>query len=155
MLIIKIGDQPYSDTAIRLIGGINKLEGRVEIMYQGIWGTICDEGWDDIDATVVCRELGFLNGTATTQVQLDSITDPVWLSQVGCLGNESKLSHCMHSGAGNVGNCSHAQDVGVQCSPHGNELANTLNNVLLILSILLLLLIYHHIYTLKHTHRKC
>jgi len=44
----------------------------------------------------------------------------VWLSQVNCLGNESKLSHCIHSGAGNVGNCSHAQDVGVQCFSYGN-----------------------------------
>ena len=53
------------DTFIRLLGGRNKLEGRVGILYQGIWGTRCDDGWDNIDATVVCRELGFLNGTAT------------------------------------------------------------------------------------------
>ena len=109
----------FPDTDIRLIGGINRLEGRVEILYQGIWGTICDDGWDDIDATVVCKELGLLNGTATRQTQLDGITDPVWLRQVNCLGNESKLSHCMHNGAGNIGNCSHAQDVGVKCSAHG------------------------------------
>ena len=109
----------FPDTPIRLIGGINKLEGRVEIMYQGIWGTICDDGWDDNDATVVCRELGLLNGTAKRQVQHGSDTGPVWLSQVSCLGNESKLSHCMHNGAGIIGNCSHAQDVGVQCSPSG------------------------------------
>ena len=88
-------------------------------MYQGIWGTICGDGWDDTDATVVCRELGFLNGTATSQAQFDPVSDPVWLSQVECLGNESKLSHCMHSGAGNIMNCSHAQDVGVKCNAHG------------------------------------
>ena len=115
----------FLDATIRLVGA-SKLEGRVEIMYQGIWGTICDDGWDDIDATVVCRELGFLNGTATTQDQLDPVTDPVWLSHVSCLGNESKLSHCMHNGAGNVGNCSHSQDVGVQCNPYGNYLANVI-----------------------------
>ena len=108
----------FPDTDIRL-SGITRLEGRVEIMYQGIWGTICDDGWDDIDATVVCKELGFLNGTATRQTQFDAITDPVWLRQVNCSGNESKLSHCMHNGAGNIGNCSHAQDVGVKCNAHG------------------------------------
>ena len=104
---------------IRLNGGTNKLEGRVEALYQGVWGTICDDGWDDIDATVVCTELGFLNGTTTLQSKFGSGIGRVWLSQVACLGNESKLSHCMHSGAGIIGNCSHLQDVGVQCSPHG------------------------------------
>ena len=112
----------YLDAAVRLNGATNKLEGRVEILYQGIWGTICDEGWDDIDANVVCRELGYYNGTTTTQAQLNVINDPVWLNQVVCLGNESKLSHCMHNGAGNVGNCSHMQDVGVQCNAHGKYL---------------------------------
>ena len=114
----------FPDTPIRLIGGTNKLEGRVEIMYQGIWGTICDDGWDDIDAAVLCRELGFLNGTTRRHNVFGSGSGPVWLSQVGCLGNESKLSHCMHSGAGNTGNCSHAQDIGVQCNPHGNYIAS-------------------------------
>ena len=109
----------FSDASVRLVDGTNEREGRVEIIYQGIWGTICDDGWDDIDATVVCRELGFLNGNATRGAQFGSGTGPVWLRQVNCLGSESKLSHCIHSGAGNVGNCSHAQDAGVQCNVHG------------------------------------
>lgn len=104
---------------MRLNGGTNKLEGRVEVLYQGIWGTICDDGWDDIDASVVCTELGFLNGTATLPSKFGSGTGSVWLNQVTCLGNESKLSHCVHSGAGIIGNCSHSQDIGVQCSPRG------------------------------------
>jgi len=85
-------------------------------MYQGIWGTICDSGWDDIDAAVVCRELGYVNGTATRQAQFGPGSGPVWLNQVGCVGRESKLSHCKHNGAGNVGSCSHTQDAGVICS---------------------------------------
>ena len=105
----------FSDASVRLIGGSDDHEGRVEIVYQGMWGTICDDGWDDTDATVVCRELGYLNGTATRQAQFGSGTGPVWLSQVGCSGSESKLSYCTHNGAGNVGSCSHSQDVGVRC----------------------------------------
>ena len=97
------------------------MEGRVEILYQGIWGTICDDGWDNIDATVVCRELGLFNGTATRQDQYGSSSGPVWVRLVNCSGNESKLSHCMHTGAGNIENCSHAQDVAVQCSAHGKH----------------------------------
>ena len=85
-------------------------------MYQGIWGTICDDGWDDTDANVVCRELGYSHGNATRRAQFGSGTGPVWLRQVGCLGNESKLSHCIHAGAGNTVGCSHARDAGVQCA---------------------------------------
>ena len=89
-------------------------------MYQGIWGTICEDGWDDIDAGVVCRELGYVYGNATRQSLFGSSADPVWLSQVACLGNEKKLSHCMHTGASNVGNCSHVQLAGVQCTGQGS-----------------------------------
>ena len=124
----KVGDYfLFLDTEIRLIGGTNKLEGRVEVKYQGVWGTICDDGWDDIDTTVVCRELGFLNGTTTID-RYGSSSGPVWLSQVSCLGNESKLSYCMHNGAGVVGDCSHSQDVAVQCTPHGMYIAVRLDS---------------------------
>ena len=85
-------------------------------MYQGLWGTICDDGWDEIDATVVCRQLGYSHGVATRGAQFGSGTGPVWLRRVNCLGSESKLSHCAHTGAGNIGNCSHAQGAsGVIC----------------------------------------
>ena len=106
----------YIDASIRLVGGSNDLEGRVEIMYQGIWGTICDDGWDDIDASVACRELGFSHGNAIRRAQFGPGTGPVWLRRVSCLGSEIKLSHCIHTGAANTMGYSHARDAGVQCS---------------------------------------
>ena len=45
---------------IRLVNGSRDTEGRLEICYNGDWGTVCDEGWDDVDAAVACRELGFV-----------------------------------------------------------------------------------------------
>ena len=43
---------------LRLLEGNSDLEGRVEICKNSSWGTVCDDGWDATDATVVCRQLG-------------------------------------------------------------------------------------------------
>lgn len=53
---------PFSGTSpsvsIQLTGGLSIFQGRVEINVFNHWGTICDDGFDDREATVVCRMLG-------------------------------------------------------------------------------------------------
>lgn len=44
---------------VRLANGMTNIEGRVEICRNAIWGTVCDTAWDEIDASIVCRQLGF------------------------------------------------------------------------------------------------
>ena len=42
---------------VRLVGGGTLLEGRVEMCYNSRWGTVCDNMWDNRDASVVCRQI--------------------------------------------------------------------------------------------------
>lgn len=46
---------------VRLIGGMNSNEGRVEVCTNNQYGTVCDDQWDNNDANVVCHQLGFAN----------------------------------------------------------------------------------------------
>ena len=51
-----------ADTPVRLVNGRTKYEGRVEVFYQGSWGTVCDNEFNETDAEVICRMLGYTWG---------------------------------------------------------------------------------------------
>ena len=51
---------------VRLVNGIHKYSGRVEMYWNSEWRTLCYDGWDELDAQVVCRQLNYLS----TSVQI-------------------------------------------------------------------------------------
>ena len=103
-------------TTVRLVNSTNSLSsGRVEVFYNGTWGTICDDSWDLQDAEVVCRQLGY-NGASSAPVDalFGKGTGPIWLDDVHCEGNETSITQCSHRGWG-VHNCGRGKNAGVVC----------------------------------------
>ena len=93
----------------------------MEVYYNGTWGTVCDDGWDLNDAEVVCREIGF--GQAVTARReayyYEQGSEQIWLSGLNCIGTESSIVNCSHSGWG-MNDCNHSSKAGVRCAaPNG------------------------------------
>ncbi|XP_033101998.1 deleted in malignant brain tumors 1 protein-like [Anneissia japonica] len=106
-------------TKIRLANGNTPLEGRVELFYNGEWGTICDDGWDYFDAVVACRHLGNYAVKSSSSAKCCGAygagTGTIHLDNLGCTGTEARIEDCIHSGWGSH-NCGHHEDSGVTCT---------------------------------------
>ncbi|KAL3979826.1 groucho [Sarotherodon galilaeus] len=101
---------------IRLVNGADRCSGRVEILHDGRWGTVCDDEWDFRDAEVVCRAMDCgPPQRATSNAFFGEGQEVIWFSSVNCLGNETSLGHCMYHPSGSF-SCSHSEDAGVICS---------------------------------------
>ena len=102
-------------TYVRLVNGATQFEGRLEIFYAGIWGTVCNDFFNLTAANVVCRQLGFLGALFIANDQeFGTGRSQIWLDDLQCTGNESSILQCSNNGYG-IHNCQHTEDVGVAC----------------------------------------
>ena len=92
----------YINPGVRLVGGTSYNNGRLELKWNGRWGTVCDSYWGDKETEVACRQLGFL-GAKRHYRHPGSGT--IWLENVDCEGNENSLLNCSSAGMGNVWGC--------------------------------------------------
>jgi serine protease 12 (motopsin) len=122
---------------MRLMGGRNEREGRVEVFLDGEWGTICGDLWEDTQTKVVCRQLNFFaedqsklaSGGYDTELLFLHLsvvltvahnpeffsgegTGPVHMDSVLCNGDEPLLVNCSYSVKSD---CSHSKDIGIVC----------------------------------------
>ena len=101
---------------VRLAEGNSSTQGRVEIAVNGMWGTICDDGWNLNSATVICRMLGLPRAHAAPgDSGFGAGTGKIWLDKVKCNGNEASIMDCDHLGLGAWAQCDHKEDAGVIC----------------------------------------
>jgi hypothetical protein len=86
---------------------------------NGIWGTVCDYGWDRNDALVVCNQLGFYTNrkavVAVKNARYGEGSGPVWIGNVRCNGSELRIEDCAFDSHPAGPNCGHNHDAGVEC----------------------------------------
>lgn len=116
---------------IRLVGSSDPLIGRVEVCFNNTWGTICDDYWDNNDAQVVCRQLGFpAQGNVTYNTCMSNIVfyigaiartgsyyeyDKAFhIIDLNCNGNENSVFNCSYNNI-QYHNCYWYEDAYVQC----------------------------------------
>ncbi|XP_073669113.1 antigen WC1.1-like [Paramisgurnus dabryanus] len=105
-----------ADLSVRLVNGGSPCAGRVEVLHDGQWGTVCDDEWDLTDAAVVCREVGCGEAVQAPLVAyFGEGSGPIWMDEVDCTGSESTLKNC-RSDKELIQYCSHSDDAGVICS---------------------------------------
>uniref|UniRef100_A0A8C5FS37 Lysyl oxidase homolog n=1 Tax=Gadus morhua TaxID=8049 RepID=A0A8C5FS37_GADMO len=100
----------------RLVGYPRKHnEGRIEVFYQGEWGTICDDDFSLANAQVLCRQLGFVSATGWAHsAKYGKGQGKIWLDNVLCNGGEKSIDACKSRGWGSS-DCTHDEDAGVVC----------------------------------------
>lgn len=126
--------------AVRLVGGRDEREGRVEVFYEGQWGTVCGDLWGELETQVVCKQLnffhagqcmymyipvamlhltgyGFINAAVLSVKKASRFfngvgTGPIHMDHVDCTGVELQLIACNFS----INHtCTHTRDIGVVC----------------------------------------
>ncbi|XP_025100077.1 neurotrypsin-like [Pomacea canaliculata] len=105
----------------RLVEG-SASSGRLEILYNGTWNLVCDEGFGLQEAEVACRMLGFdSHGEASVMslIHGNSFTRTI-SGNVTCMGTERSLAECQHPGFNTI-DCEKSQVIGISCSFRKNE----------------------------------
>ena len=125
-------NQCSPEGSVRLADGVIDNEGRVEVCVNGVWGSVCDQGFDATDAHVVCQQLGhpelgiiiiiisiiiviiISEPYVFTNSTFGAGQFPIVYSNLGCVGFENSLGACQKQTYPNA-TCSRNNVAGVLC----------------------------------------
>jgi len=107
-------DVSVSCFSVRLVGGPSPQEGRLEVLHEGTWGTVCDDFFDDAAASVACHTLGYGRAGRAIGNRYVTSSGEIWLDDVRCKGTERHIAECPRNGWGDH-DCEHHEDVSVKC----------------------------------------
>lgn len=109
------------DGQLRLVNGSNLLEGRVEVCFNRAWGTVCDNGFNQAEAEVVCGQIDNQFGYAhegsipRRNAPFGGGSGPIFIDTLVCDGNEQELMECHTINVRGFHQCDHSMDAGVTC----------------------------------------
>ena len=105
------------DGTLRLNGRTTTHEGILEIYHSNIWGSICDDGWNEAASKVACRQMRFRGYISYSTSR--TITNTFWLDDVRCNGGESSITSCYAPTWGRH-NCGSSEGIFLRCDALGN-----------------------------------
>ncbi|XP_053387312.1 neurotrypsin-like [Mercenaria mercenaria] len=106
---------PLNISEIQLKNGRRPSEGRVEILVNGTWGTICDTNFASAEATVICKMFGLEYSSFYTKAKHRSGrgNGPIYVDKLNCMGTETHINLCSYEVSNH---CTHYDDVAVVCT---------------------------------------
>ncbi|EDV28344.1 uncharacterized protein TRIADDRAFT_53907 [Trichoplax adhaerens] len=99
----------------RIVGGPNRYTGRLEVLYNGTWGGICDYRFTKEVGQVACKQLGFKGFSSNWCCSRYGYPQSILLSNITCRGDEISLSNCQRNPWGGSQYCSRQNSVSVAC----------------------------------------
>ena len=100
---------------IELVDGDAPNEGRLLVLINGTFGSVCDDFFGLEEAQVVCHQLNYTSAERVAnfgEFGNGEALEPIYFDDVICTGNENFLSECSYT---MDHNCIHSEDVGVVC----------------------------------------
>lgn len=89
------------------------VEGRLEVLGSGMWGTVCQTHSSELLSLKACSEMGLLGGTLVASMATEDGAGMAWEINAGECA-EQLVSQCRPPGKRDP-QCQHSQDIGVRC----------------------------------------